>query len=305
VRVTVLIPVTILALLVPIARAGSTSTDTQDQAASLVAQAQLLVDQQHPVCVQKAPPLELPVASHARPQPGLLDSLAVLRAPATRADRAAAPRLSASFEEDDSRVYVDYVRIVHSSDRHEFAILAARTPLHSQIPPAFCATDVDRGAASLDHSQSAAVRNAVLMVEQNNASSRRAMIEASRYDGAWLEDYSTEGTSSGGPYPTVRDRGVFFLDGSGADREAIDGIIPDGVTKVTVSIPRTTRLNGQRVTNKFTFSRTVTVADNVIHLLLHRSVTGIVFCRITWRDAAGRTVASFVTFVTELGGRGV
>ena len=66
-RVTVLIPVTILALLVPIARAGSTSTDTQDQAASLVAQAQLLVDQQHPVCVQKAPPLSCP----SPPTPGL------------------------------------------------------------------------------------------------------------------------------------------------------------------------------------------------------------------------------------------
>jgi hypothetical protein len=300
VRVTVLIPLTILALFVPIASAGSTSTNTLDQAASLVTQAQAIVDQQHPVCEQKPPPLELPVVSHGRPQPGLLDSLAALRAPATPADRAAAPRLSDSFEADDSRVYVNYLRIVHSSDGHDFAILAVRTPLHPQIPPAFCATDVDHEVTSLDHGRSAAVRSAVLMVEQDDAVNQRAMIEGSRDDGAWLEDYPTEGTSSGGPYPAVRDRGVLFLDGSGAAREAIVGIVPDGVATVTVSIPRTTRFNGHRVTNKFTFSRTVTVAENVIHLLLHRAATGVVFCQITWRDATGGTVASFVTFVAEL-----
>ncbi len=293
-KAVVLLAFSVLFLSVP--SAGSASGGRLEEALTLYAQAQAIVGEHHKRC-QPQPPDEAPtVESHGRPQAGLLGSLAVLRRRGTRADRVVGIRKFGFFQAD-SRVYVDYTRIVHSSDGHQFVMMAVRTPLHPQVTPAFCTMAVDHQVARLDHRQSPAVRNQVLMIEQNAASMERLRIEDSRYDAAWLEDYPVPNTSSGAPYPTIRSRGVLFLAGSNAAGNSLEGIVPDGVATITVSIPRTTRFGTAKVTNPFSFSRTAPVRDNVLHLALHRAVAGLVFCQVTWRTVTGGVIARFVTFV--------
>jgi hypothetical protein len=282
--------------------AGGT-TGARSTASELYNEARAAVLEQHPPCQVTFAPTGI-IRSHASPQAGLLDLVSALRHPGTAADRAAA-RSSTGFPMD-SREYIDYARLVRAADGRRFLLMPLRSPLHPDVEPGWCTKLIDSRFGKLLRGRPAKVRRAGAAIVREQAVNDRSMIEASRYDGAWLGSFPppASSTTSGLPYPTLRRMGV-FLQGNYSLTAAkkprvreLDGLVPDGVARISVWRPRVLRWRGAISRSKVVFRRSYAVRDNVVDGSFPHAAPPIFLIRVTWWAANGRMLRRYITLVS-------
>jgi hypothetical protein len=113
-------------------------------------------------------------------------------------------------------------------------------------------------------------------------------------DGIYLMDKG--GGGGGADIASFRERGVFGSIGAAGRNSRLNGLVPDGVTTVTLEYPKKLSRGKYYKLTVFpsAFTKTVAVHDNVISLQVPRSAPDAFPHRMIWRDLAGNVINTFI-----------
>ncbi len=229
------------------------------------------------------------VPTHDPPPPELLAAFAVLRRPATPADRVGVHSLAAV-----GRINVDYVRrarvLPGGTAVYVIPSLDARPALRPV--PASCLV---RQREALEHRLRGKPAPAQRLARRELRGLQRSWQDATHRTpepGLFVEERSSRGgAGAGGQGLDAIRKGAGFL-ATGVGRNArVTGLIPDGVATIdfTFARGRSIGVEGHRVYRSL-YRRTVAVVDNIVSLRVPRRPEDALYNRQVWRAADGTVV---------------
>lgn len=269
--------------------ASAVDRDTARQIYRLINQAEADVREGDRGCEFASPFDREPTTTGAAPSDALLNTLGILRRPATQEEERLATRIFSDpgpFLFGGRGFYRNHVRIAQAASGRRFVILAARDANPFRARPGRCLAKVRERFVALIADRTPRFRRAGRRllgrtIRQEIRAGRRGPRE-----GAFMFDYRNGGLGSGGGGASAADLQRY---GGGSIRGGskgitFSGLVPDGVATIDFVLPQG---KGRR---------TVTVRDNVYVF----RVASLEFTRIPpfprrtiWRDADGKVIRDF------------
>jgi hypothetical protein len=290
------------AVLVPavaaVALAGAPATGPSSEANTLYEQARQTMLSEHPECESR--PVAPTRVSSRQPQSPLLDMLAPLRRPSTALDRSARRLAFDRLNTTNSILYLNYTRVVRAADGQRIMLVPDRVPVVPGDWPVRCDGYLDKLLGPLTRGQPAAVRRDVATLEHQLVINRQDDIDSSEHDGVAVGDYPTGGGLASSAYTFIRRRGLLDIADYTRHVYWIDGVVPDGVAKVTVSFPRSVRFEGLVLRNGFGFSASAAVRNNVVRFRMPQEKPAVLGYNAVWRSAGGQVLATFTSIIINL-----
>jgi hypothetical protein len=263
----------------------------QRAAVELINLAQTHVRATVPGCRPARPPAT--TFTHDPPSQDALNTIGLLRRPATAADRLDESKL-AHFPAQD--LYIDYVRAAHTASGRKLYIAVARnTNLTSlfEPQPAKCLAAAHTQLVHLLAHQPRKVRSEALKIFGQLRAGRERQPTAP-YEGVFIlsagPNSGISGGGGGGSLANFAQHGAFLSIGKGA-RSQLLGLVPDGVASITFEYPKTVSRGPYFKPARYpsAVSRTVAVRDNAVALTVPRPPQDA-FTRMVWRAADGHVL---------------
>jgi hypothetical protein len=281
-----------VALLCPLsALAGGGKLPKSDQRAIEIYNRAAQAVAQVPECRGEEPE---PTTTHDAPSTALLDTVGVLRRPATQEDSAFPDELEHLPAHD---IYVDYIRTVHAADGTTFSLVPARDTNPFDPQPKSCIKRLHRSLLRRLHHESAAVRRRVLSFYRRTLDAERRHARQGPKEGVYIFERSDHGFGGGGGAGAreLHEHGMFFTFGTSARRAHVGGLVPDGVATVTSTFGRAHRADPADPRDRkgdylSVITRTDPVKDNVVSFTVARAAQDAFARKMVWRDANGAIV---------------
>jgi hypothetical protein len=230
--------------------------------------------------------------NHGAPSQALLDTLGVLRRPATPEDK---PPDDAFRFLPGSDIYVDYIRVAHAVGGREYWIVPAHDTLHFDPLPHACLHRIHQRLRALSRGEPPRVRRRALRFYNEMVRSNRELARRGPREGVFVFDKRDDGLGGGGGGGTVRflrEHGQFGSAGIDGKSSILTGLIPDGVATVTSTFGTTYSRGPDAKPRRYraAITRTDAVQDNVVSFEVARSAEDAFPSKMIWRDADGKIV---------------
>jgi hypothetical protein len=232
--------------------------------------------------------------NHEAPSDELLGMLGVLRRPATPEDQP--PDDQFRFL-PGSDIDIDYVRVAHAADGHDYWIVPARDTLRFDPMPQACLHEIHKRLRQLSHGKPERVRRRALHFYNSMVKNDRRLATRGPREGVFVFDKPKDGMSGGGGgggggLRYLREHGQFGSSGINNRSAHVAGLIPDGVATVTSTFGTTYSRGPDRKPRVYPapITRTDPVKDNMVSFTVARSAEDAFANKMVWRDATGKLV---------------
>jgi hypothetical protein len=225
------------------------------------------------VCRNRGP--AVPAISHGSPSQMLLSTLGVLRQPATTADRL--PR-SLQSGADTRGIYVNYIRLARVKNGISYYVVPAAASFARLTLPESCYAALVAALRAELPRVPAPLRAPTLSLQAQLIARQRELAQQQAAGVICLEFSSASGSggSCGATPAQIAQTGMISTIGR------ISGVVPDGVTTVTIRYPASNGRAAQTVTTD--------VVSNVFATSIVRSTDRNLSPTIIWRSAQGKVL---------------
>jgi hypothetical protein len=230
----------------------------------------------------------------AAPSTELLDTFAILRRPQTAQEQIADDRWGGGLPAEN--IYRSAYRVATSASGRQYLIVAAQnTNLFKPRPPECVEAFRDRFERELEGRRAAFKRHARKALRQVIRDEWTGGANAGQpHEGLFMFDFvngDPGGWVGGTDVAFVRDRGLLSSQSRGSIT-ILSALLPDGVTTVELTFPRTASRGPHRPAKRYRHTVRVTapVTDNVISLRVPRPALDAFPARMVWKGPDGQTV---------------
>jgi len=266
----------------------ATTTTGNSAAQTLYLFALNTVGHRHPRCLGLAAALGTTYDT-GTPSDDLLNTLGVLRRPATRSDHVSRKQLDRFHI---SKLLVHYVRRVRAADGVTYLILPTSDAQPAPAPPHSCDALIADAIRHHGRHRARAVVNGALKLARSDLARERAAARKPDVEGVDFYASRGHGAFSGGGGFTAADLRESGTAGSfghaNPNESTFSSLVPDGVARITANYPKSSHHKALTISSE--------VVDNVASFTVPRGPEDAFPKHITWFDADG-------TAIKTLGGR--
>lgn len=230
-----------------------------------------------------------PTFTDARPSDALLNTLEVLRRPATDADRVDENSLFFPFARN---IYENWIRAATAVDGHQFFVVAAQDRMRLPALPQRCVALENEELDRLLTDRAPAVQRLAHRMKTRLDRQEHPRGGFKPIEAIFLFDRTTDGHIGGGgggiDVRTFTRHGLFGSSGT-RGRSTVSGLLPDGVASVDFTFSRSVSRGRHRDAKVYpkAISLTVRVQDNVVAFDVDRPAYDAFPTQMVWHRADG------------------